>query len=72
MPLYEYECKDCSAKFEKMVSLSASAKTVECPECGSTNTGKLISGCRFSSGSSSMGSSSMGSCSGHSHSSGFS
>lgn len=43
MPLYEYRCKDCGNKFEKLVSLSEKDK-IKCPGCGSENTEKLISG----------------------------
>ena len=31
MPIYEYKCQDCGAKFEKLVRNGAS---VECPSCG--------------------------------------
>jgi len=41
MPLYEYICKDCSKKFEKILSFNSSAPA--CPFCGSNNTHKQIS-----------------------------
>lgn len=44
MPLYEYHCKDCGNKFEMLVNFSESDKKMKCPECGSENTEKLISG----------------------------
>ena len=48
MPIYEYTCKSCSAKFEQLVrSMSAGdgdAKTkAKCPECGSTQTARAMS-----------------------------
>jgi DNA-directed RNA polymerase subunit RPC12/RpoP len=55
MPLYEYNCKKCQAKFEKLVkSMSASsggassestatAEAIACPECGSTKITRSIS-----------------------------
>lgn len=33
MPLYEYKCRKCGHRFEKIESLSA-ATTKKCPECG--------------------------------------
>lgn len=31
MPLYEYYCKTCYRKFEKLLPISAAADRVECP-----------------------------------------
>ncbi len=42
MPIYEYQCKDCGEKFEKLVFLSH-PETVYCPKCESENTEKKIS-----------------------------
>ena len=42
MPLYEYQCKKCEKKFETLVSFSNS-DAVECPDCGSQETNKLLS-----------------------------
>lgn len=33
MPLYEYQCKSCGHRFEKIQSFSAPEEK-ECPECG--------------------------------------
>ena len=33
MPLYEYQCKQCQHRFEKIQSFSAPEEKV-CPECG--------------------------------------
>jgi putative FmdB family regulatory protein len=41
MPLYEYDCKDCSKQVEILVS-SATAKP-SCPDCGSKKLTKLLS-----------------------------
>lgn len=41
MPLFEYECRSCSYKFEELVA--SSQTTVVCPRCNSTDTHKLIS-----------------------------
>jgi putative FmdB family regulatory protein len=42
MPLYEYQCSDCNQKFDKLVSYTQS-NNMECPNCQSKNTLKLIS-----------------------------
>jgi putative FmdB family regulatory protein len=48
MPIFEYQCHDCSHTFEELTfSRKAEAK---CPACGSTNTGKLLSQFATSSG----------------------
>ncbi len=56
MPIYEYRCKDCGKTFEKLVFNSSQSENVECENCKSKNTEKLvsaISSAGFSSGSSS-------------------
>ena len=35
MPLYEYKCKKCGHRFEKIESFSSST-TKKCPKCGGT------------------------------------
>ena len=34
MPIYEYLCQDCGAKFEKLVRRAADASETACPSCG--------------------------------------
>ncbi len=58
MPIYEYQCQDCGAEFELLVSLGSDKKPA-CPECGSINLKKKIS--RFSSGHSEGASCNIGS-----------
>ncbi len=41
MPLYEYECRNCNARFEKLVYNNATE--VVCRECGATNVVQLLS-----------------------------
>ena len=49
MPIYEYTCKSCNAKFEQLVrSMSAaegngSKAKVKCPDCGSPQTARALS-----------------------------
>lgn len=41
MPIYEFECKGCGGRFEEL--LGADAAGVECRDCGSTATRRLLS-----------------------------
>jgi len=34
MPIYEFECCECGARFEMLRSISDSDGEVACPECG--------------------------------------
>ena len=43
MPIYEYNCRKCESKFEKLVKNAANADDVICPECGSKDTAKALS-----------------------------
>jgi putative FmdB family regulatory protein len=43
VPIYEYQCKKCEAKFEKLVRSMSSADAVKCPECGSDQTARALS-----------------------------
>ena len=43
MPIYEYTCKKCDAKFEKLVKRMNDDSKVECPECHSTQTARALS-----------------------------
>ena len=43
MPIYEYRCRECRKKFEKIVlSSTASSRTV-CPKCGASKAERLVS-----------------------------
>jgi putative FmdB family regulatory protein len=41
MPIYEFECEGCGARFEELVG--ADAVKVACPACGSERARRLIS-----------------------------
>jgi putative FmdB family regulatory protein len=41
MPIYEFECEECGARFEELVA--ANATPPACAECGSARTRRLIS-----------------------------
>ena len=42
MPIYEYQCRDCSHHFERLVR-SQDATVVSCPSCQSANLERLLS-----------------------------
>jgi putative FmdB family regulatory protein len=41
MPIFEYECRDCGAKFEKFIA--SSAEKVACRNCSSSQVAQLLS-----------------------------
>jgi putative FmdB family regulatory protein len=41
MPIYEFECEKCGARFEEL--LAAGAEEVACPSCGCERTRRLLS-----------------------------
>ena len=43
MALYEYKCADCEERFDLMRSMSAADEPAECPECGGTESRRLVS-----------------------------
>jgi putative FmdB family regulatory protein len=43
MPIYEYHCRQCGSKFEKLVKLSTKTSDVECPKCGAKRAEKSVS-----------------------------
>ncbi len=43
MPIYEYDCETCGARFDKLVFLTAQPKPVDCPECSSDQVSKRLS-----------------------------
>ncbi|MBW2107840.1 MAG: zinc ribbon domain-containing protein [Deltaproteobacteria bacterium] len=47
MPLYEYRCTKCGLEFERIV-FSTDKQRVTCPQCGASQTKRLLS--VFSSG----------------------
>ncbi len=43
MPIFEYVCGECGARFEKLVRGSAQTAPIRCPRCGSEQVEKAIS-----------------------------
>lgn len=41
VPIYEFECEECGARFEELVA--AAAPPPACPECGEARTRRLLS-----------------------------
>jgi len=42
MPIFEYQCDDCSGRFEELV-LSSQATSPSCPACSSDSVAKVYS-----------------------------
>jgi len=43
MPLYEYICQKCEARFDALRAMSDADAPIACPACGSEETGRAIS-----------------------------
>jgi putative FmdB family regulatory protein len=43
MPIYEYHCKQCGAKFDRLVKFSTQLSEIECPKCGARKAEKAVS-----------------------------
>jgi putative FmdB family regulatory protein len=43
MPLYEYRCRQCGERFEKVVGWNADPKEIMCPRCAADEPVRLIS-----------------------------
>ncbi|MEN6570452.1 MAG: zinc ribbon domain-containing protein [Anaerolineaceae bacterium] len=63
MPIYEYTCSDCGARFDALRTMKDSDKELECTRCHSSHTHRVQSAC-FSQSSSSVISSSGSGCAG--------
>ncbi len=50
MPIYDFICRDCGGKFDKLVSVDWKSAGLTCPECGSAKLEKAVSKVGFSSG----------------------
>ena len=42
MPIYEFECKNCSHVFERLMKIGEDYKELACPECGVKEPKKLV------------------------------
>jgi putative FmdB family regulatory protein len=50
MPMYEYTCKACGERFEKLVRTSDDPQAVRCPACASATVERAFSTFATSSG----------------------
>jgi putative FmdB family regulatory protein len=64
MPIYEYKCKDCGAKFELIRSMKDADLSVECRSCRSNQTERALSVFYAQSGSKIIAGNSNAGCSG--------
>lgn len=44
MPLYEFQCKQCGHRFEKLYKHTETGDNLNCTRCGSSELRRLISG----------------------------
>lgn len=56
MPMYEYVCKTCGTRFEKLVRMGAEPQALICPTCTSTVVDRAFSTFATSGGGSQRGS----------------
>ena len=47
MPIYEYECSNCQAIFQRLIFRQDEEKTLCCPDCGGPELKRLISKVAF-------------------------
>jgi len=43
MPIYEYTCKSCDTRFERLVKSMSNSEKIDCPKCGSKETSRNLS-----------------------------
>ncbi|MFV9505346.1 MAG: FmdB family zinc ribbon protein [Oscillochloridaceae bacterium umkhey_bin13] len=43
MPMYEYDCKECGTRFEKLVRTSDDPQAIRCPACASATVARAFS-----------------------------
>ncbi|MDH5677711.1 MAG: zinc ribbon domain-containing protein [Nitrospinota bacterium] len=43
MPMYEFECRECGERFERLLTLHESLKTQQCPHCDKKSGERLLS-----------------------------
>jgi putative FmdB family regulatory protein len=43
LPIYEFACRSCDHRFEELVKVNGSSPAVPCPDCGSSQTTRLMS-----------------------------
>jgi putative FmdB family regulatory protein len=43
MPIYEYACRDCGARFEILIRRPADTDSLACPKCGASSPERQLS-----------------------------
>ena len=43
MPIYEYQCSDCTNQFEELIRLAGQEKKLTCPQCGGKHVHRRLS-----------------------------
>jgi putative FmdB family regulatory protein len=43
LPIYEYECLNCGARFELLRGISDSDRSIKCPKCGKEKVRRVFS-----------------------------
>jgi len=43
MPLYEFQCPDCGARYERLVRTATAPESIACPSCRSTRVERQFS-----------------------------
>jgi len=43
VPLYEYKCSECEARFDALRGMDEADASIACPKCDSENTSRVIS-----------------------------
>jgi putative FmdB family regulatory protein len=43
MPIYEYTCESCKARFEQLVKSMSSREAIRCPKCGTAGAKRSLS-----------------------------
>lgn len=51
MPIYEFQCRECGAEFEKLILKAADRESLQCPACASGKLEEVFSGFASPSGS---------------------
>lgn len=55
MPMYEYRCQECGARYEQLRRMSEADTNLECPRCGSEKVRREVSACAIGGSSSGSG-----------------
>lgn len=65
MPIYEYVCKDCGHKFDSIRTINNADTPIQCKQCASSHTSRVMSVCfSQSDGKSTLSGSGCSGCSG--------